>query len=100
MQSVPSSLSKNNFGIFYFRIAVPHKLRHIIGKRELRQSLRTNRKDAMSAARRMAVAAESFIRGERMTQDELDRLLRISTEIKIKGLSELASRWKALNRKP
>lgn len=81
MQSVPSYLSKNTFGIFYFRIAVPHKLRHIIGKRELRQSLRTkNRKDAMSAARRMAVAAENFFRGERMTQDELDRLLRISTE--------------------
>ncbi len=71
MQSVPSYLSQNTFGVYYFRIAVPFKLRHIIGKRELCQSLRTkNRKDAMSAARRMAVAAESFFRGERMTQED------------------------------
>lgn len=88
MSPAPTYLAQNHFGIYYFRLAVPVKLREIIGRRELRQSLRTkNRKEAMAAARRMAVAAESYFRGERMTQDELDRLLRISTEIKIKGIN-------------
>ena len=88
MQLIPSYLAQNVFGVYYFRIAVPLKVRKIIGKRELRKSLRTkNRKQAISLARRMAVVAEKYFQGEQMTQEELDRLLRISTEIKIKGLN-------------
>ncbi len=80
MSSVPSYLAQNSFGVWYFRLTVPLRLRNIIGRRELRQSLRTkNRKIEMSTARRMAVIAANLFREETMTKEELDRLLRWST---------------------
>ena len=47
MSPAPTYLAQNHFGIYYFRLAVPVKLRKIVGRREFRQSLRTkNRKEA------------------------------------------------------
>ena len=44
----PTYLQCQNSGIYYFRIAVPSQLRVIVGKREIKHSLKTrNRQDAI-----------------------------------------------------
>src|SRR5262245_36383261 len=48
-----STMLKRAHGVFYLRRVVPAKLRHIIGKREIRISLKT--RDAELAKRRLKV---------------------------------------------
>ena len=51
----PSYLLKNSFGIYHLRLAVPKHLRHTVGKREIKKTLRTgNRREALRKARRLA----------------------------------------------
>jgi hypothetical protein len=40
MLRLPSYLQLNSYGIFYFRIAVPKSLRVVLGRREIKRSLR------------------------------------------------------------
>ena len=47
----PSYLLKNSFGIYHLRLAVPKHLRHTVGKREIKKTLRTgNRREARRLA--------------------------------------------------
>jgi len=56
----PSYLLKNSFGIYHLRLAVPKHLRHTIGKREIKKTLRTgNRREALRKARRLATILSS-----------------------------------------
>ncbi|MGK2906853.1 MAG: DUF6538 domain-containing protein, partial [Desulfuromonadales bacterium] len=48
-------LLKNGFGIYHFRIAVPADLRPILGKREIKKTLRTS--DETHAKKKAAVYA-------------------------------------------
>jgi len=61
MQPPPSYLHINGFGTYYFRIAIPRQLKAILGKHEIRRSLKTtNYSFAVKKARRLAVFAESL----------------------------------------
>ncbi len=52
----PSYLMKNSFGIWHLRLAVPKHIRYIIGKREIKKTLRTgNEREALRKARKLAV---------------------------------------------
>ena len=53
---IPSHLYLNPYGVYHFRIAVPHELRVIFGKREIKKSLRTsNRRQAIRMAQKLSV---------------------------------------------
>ncbi len=57
----PSYVHLNGFGIYYFRMAIPRHLKAILGKHEIRRSLKTtNYTFAVKKARRLAVLAESL----------------------------------------
>jgi integrase len=63
----PTYVYKNGFGRYYFRIAVPKEIRDIIGKYEIRRSLKTTTYSiAVKRARRMAVIAEIFFQQDSM----------------------------------
>lgn len=76
VKSVPSYLSLNRHGTYYFRIVIPSPIRALIhGKREIRRSLKTDsQRLALKRARQHAVRFESvFDRVLRMTaQDEYE----------------------------
>ena len=51
----PSYLMLNSFGIYHLRLAVPKHLRYVVGKREIKKTLRTgNHREALRKARRLA----------------------------------------------
>jgi hypothetical protein len=53
---IPSHLYLNPYGVYHFRIAIPQELRVILGKREIKKSLRTsNRKEAIRIAQGLSV---------------------------------------------
>ncbi len=55
----PSYLVKNRFGIYYFQLVFPKRIRHIFKKKEARRSLRTNdRKIAVIMAQEFRRIAE------------------------------------------
>ncbi len=57
----PSYLLKNSFGIYHLRLAVPKHLRHTVGKREIKKTLRTgNRREALRKARRLATQYQDW----------------------------------------
>jgi len=57
----PTYVYKNGFGKYYFRIAIPRKIRDITGKYEIRRSLKTTIYSiAVRRARRLAVTAETI----------------------------------------
>ncbi len=85
-QPVPNYLFLNGFGTYYFRIAIPRKLRDSIKKYEIRRTLKTKSYSvAVKKARRLAVMAETLFKKENMTEKELNELLLISTQIKMTG---------------
>ncbi len=55
----PTYLHRNSYGIYYFRMAIPRKIRYkFSGKHEIKRSLRTvNRSIALKLARELAVHA-------------------------------------------
>lgn len=82
----PTFLFLNGFGTYYFRIAIPRKLRNIINKYEIRRSLKTSSYTlAVKKARRLAVIAENLFQGDHVTEKELKELLLTSTQIKMTG---------------
>ncbi|WP_110951398.1 site-specific integrase [Pseudomonas bohemica] len=72
MKQVPSYLSRNRHGTYYFRIVIPASIRSIVkGKREIRRSLKTDsQKLALKRARQHAVRYESVF----------DRVLMMSSQ--------------------
>ncbi|WP_278406868.1 DUF6538 domain-containing protein [Pseudomonas rhodesiae] len=76
MKPVPSYLSLNRHGTYYFRIVIPAPVRALVhGKREIRRSLKTDsQRLALKRARQHAVRFESvFDRVLRMkAQDEIE----------------------------
>ena len=57
----PSYLLKNSFGIYHLRLAVPKHLRHTVGKREIKKTLRTgNRREALRKARRLVTQYQDW----------------------------------------
>lgn len=57
----PSYLLKNSFGIYHLRLVVPKHLRHTVGKREIKKTLRTgNRREALRKARRLATQYQDW----------------------------------------
>ena len=57
----PSYVHLNGFGVYYFRMALPLRFKAILGKHEIRRSLKTtNYTYAVRMARRLAVFAESL----------------------------------------
>ena len=57
----PSYVHLNGFGVYYFRMALPRQLKAILGKHEIRRSLKTtNYNFAVKKARRLAVFTESL----------------------------------------
>ena len=76
VKPVPSYLSLNRHGTYYFRIVIPAPIRALVhGKREIRRSLKTDsQRLALKRARQHAVRFESvFDRVLRMTaQDEYE----------------------------
>jgi integrase len=85
----PTYVYKNGFGRYYFRIAVPKEIRDIIGKYEIRRSLKTTTYSiAVKRARRMAVVAEVLFQQEHMKikkYDANDPLNAFNTALIIKG---------------
>jgi len=68
MPHAPSYLLKNSFGIYHLRLAVPKHLRYVVGKREIKKTLRTgNRREALRKARRLATILQD--RFDEMTFD-------------------------------
>lgn len=55
MLRIPAHLQRNpQSGFFYFRLTVPERLRHIVGRREVKKSLRTGRRsEAVVLAQRL-----------------------------------------------
>lgn len=52
MLRIPSHLQMNQYGVYYFRIAIPKSLQVELGKKEIKRSLCTaNRRQAMQSAR-------------------------------------------------
>lgn len=73
-------------GYFYFRVALPRRLRHIVNKYEIRRSLKTkNYSLALKRARRLAVIAEEFFQRENVNEKELRDFLVTSSQIKMAG---------------
>lgn len=62
MFRIPAHLQRNSqSGIFYFRLTVPEQLRHIVGRREIKRSLRTGRRaEAIVLAQQLYVEARSL----------------------------------------
>lgn len=84
--TTPNYLFLNGFGNYYFRIAIPRKLRDSLKKYEIRRTLKTKSYSvAVKKARRLAVMAETLFKKENMTEKELNELLLISTQIKMTG---------------
>ncbi len=81
----PSYLLKNSFGIYHLRLAVPKHLRHTVGKREIKKTLRTgNHREALRKARRLAT----------ILQDKFDEMtfenLHLTKELKVESLKKNA----------
>ena len=73
----PSYVYQNGFGIYYFRIAIPKPLRPIIGKHEIRKSLKTtNYGYAMRLARKLAVLSEELFRSGIKGRSDIDTVFR------------------------
>ena len=73
----PSYVYQNGFGIYYFRIAIPRPLRPIIGKHEIRKSLKTtNYGYAIRLARKMAVLSEELFRSGIKDRSDIDTVFR------------------------
>lgn len=80
--TTPNNLFLNGFGTYYFRIAIPRKLRDTIKKYEIRRTLKTKSYSvAVKKARKLAVMAETLFQKDNMTEKELNELLLISTQI-------------------
>ena len=56
---MPNYLLKNGHGIYHFRLKVPKHLRHIVGQREIKRSLRT--RDPVHAKRLAQIRAAQFL---------------------------------------
>ncbi|MBU0909167.1 MAG: hypothetical protein KKA54_12250 [Proteobacteria bacterium] len=71
MFRVPSYIQTNQYGIYYFRIAIPQALQVQLGKKEIKRSLRTsNRRSAVQLAREWKVKADwLFSNLDRETMD-------------------------------
>jgi len=65
VQNVPYQRNPRS-GVFYFRLTVPEHLRHIVGRREIKRSLRTGlRAEAVVLAQRLYVESRSlFLKAE------------------------------------
>ena len=74
MSSTPSHLQRNEYGIYWFRIAIPKDLRLHLGKREIRRTLRTGeRAKATCIARIMSGQAKLlFKRIREMSKDKFN----------------------------
>ena len=58
----PSYVHLNGFGVYYFRIAIPQQLKALIGKHEIRRSLKTtNYTFAVKKARRLATMILDYL---------------------------------------
>lgn len=81
---IPSYLQRNRYGIFHFRRAIPARLRHIAGKREIVLSLRTrDPKIGIQRARHVALQVDNwFIEiAEQMGKKKKSSCCRTSFEV-------------------
>ncbi|MGI9571639.1 MAG: DUF6538 domain-containing protein, partial [Desulfobulbia bacterium] len=82
---MPKYLLKNSFGIYHFRVKVPAKLRSVIGKTEIKKSLRTKNK-IIAERRAQLLAAYTEYQFMTLSKKELEQLMRLSSQMLIKGV--------------
>jgi len=93
MLNTSSYLQKNEYGIYYFRMAVPKALWSQLGRRELRKSLRTNEQArALSLAKILSGQAELYfqrLKGMARDKDNFPGLITFDSleigDLKISG---------------
>lgn len=85
--STPTYLHRNSYNIFYFRFAIPLRLRYVLNLTEIKRSLRTkNRAHALKLARRYVVCIEDLLKKPGMNKNDIDELFKTSTQLKFKSV--------------